>query len=58
MIVTKWDGSLPNGNSAPAGTYKLVVRALKIFGDRDGAKDQYDTLETPEFKIRYMSPSD
>ncbi|ROV99042.1 hypothetical protein VMCG_06618 [Cytospora schulzeri] len=48
-----WGGALSNGEQIPAGTYKLVIRALKIFGDRDKA-DDYETVETPEFSIRYM----
>lgn len=53
-ISTNWDGRLSNGNYAPAGTYKLVVRALKIFGDRNKA-DQYERAETAEFAIRYVN---
>jgi hypothetical protein len=51
---TNWDGRLASGEYAPAGSYKLVVRAMKIFGDRNSA-DDYETVETIEFGIRYTS---
>ncbi len=47
-----WDGRLGDGTYAPAGLYKIVVRALHIFGDRSKASD-YDTVETTQFRIRY-----
>lgn len=53
-FTTKWDGRISTGNYTPAGRYKLVARALKIFGDRNNVTD-YETLETVEFGIRYMS---
>jgi hypothetical protein len=51
-----WDGRLASGEYAPAGVYKLVVRALKIFGDRNKA-DDYETAETIEFGIQYIGAS-
>lgn len=51
-----WDGRLGSGEYAPAGTYKLVVRAMKIFGDRNNA-DDYETAETVEFGIQYGATS-
>lgn len=47
-----WDGLLQDGSAAPAGRYKLVVRALRIFGDAN-AKAQYDVQETVPFVIQY-----
>ncbi|KAG6364926.1 hypothetical protein INS49_006530 [Diaporthe citri] len=51
-----WDGRLATGEYAPAGVYKLVVRALKIFGDRNKA-DEYELVETTEFGIQYIGAS-
>lgn len=48
-----WDGRLATGDYAPEGTYKLVLRALKIFGDRNNAAD-YEVAETVEFGIKYL----
>ncbi|KND86555.1 Minor extracellular protease vpr, partial [Tolypocladium ophioglossoides CBS 100239] len=47
-----WDGRLDSGGYAPAGKYKFVVRALRIFGD---AKDkaEYDVSESSAFRIKY-----
>lgn len=51
-----WDGRLATGEYAPAGAYKLVVRALKIFGERNKA-DDYEVAETVEFGIQYIGAS-
>ncbi len=51
-----WDGSLSDGTYAPAGLYKLVIRALHIFGNRDKASD-YDVVESTPFRIRYHQNS-
>lgn len=51
-----WDGRLASGEYAPAGSYRLAVRALKIFGDRNSA-DDYELAETTEFSIRYSGAS-
>ncbi|KAK7711390.1 hypothetical protein SLS64_005413 [Diaporthe eres] len=51
-----WDGRLATGEYAPAGVYKLVIRALKIFGDRNKA-DDYELVETTEFGIQYIGAS-
>jgi len=48
-----WDGKLEDGTYLPAGLYKLVVRALRIFGDRTKASE-YDVVETTPFRIRYF----
>ncbi|POS74434.1 serine endopeptidase [Diaporthe helianthi] len=53
---SNWDGKLASGEYAPAGTYKFVVRAMKIFGDRNNAND-YETAETIEFGIQYAAGS-
>lgn len=54
LLTYLWDGRLANGDYAPEGTYKLVLRALKIFGDRNNA-DDYEVAETVDFGIKYMS---
>ncbi|KAF9890762.1 hypothetical protein FE257_005631 [Aspergillus nanangensis] len=51
-----WDGFLENGKMAPPGTYSLLVRALKIFGDEKNP-DDYDVVETPRFNLRYEGNS-
>lgn len=51
--TTSWDGRVSTGSYAPAGTYKMAVRALKIFGDQDNV-DDYEVLQTVEFGIQYM----
>lgn len=50
--VSSWDGLLDNGSVAPAGTYRLVVRALHIFGDA-GDAGEYDVASSVPFTIRY-----
>lgn len=52
VLLQSWDGRLEGGRIAPAGTYKLVMRALRIFGDPEVA-DDYDVKETVEFNLRY-----
>jgi hypothetical protein len=49
----RWDGTLEDGRFAPAGTYTLLIRALKIFGDESLVED-YETTETVPFTIRYQ----
>ena len=48
-----WDGKLDSGTYAPAGKYKFVARALRIYGDAR-KRGEYDVAETQGFKIRYM----
>jgi hypothetical protein len=47
-----WDGKLVDGTYAPSGTYKLAVKALRIFGDPK-VGSEYDSTETVAFRIRY-----
>jgi hypothetical protein len=49
-----WDGKLDDNSYAPSGMYKIVVRALHIFGDRSKAGD-YDSAELGPFRIKYMA---
>ena len=50
--VSRWNGLLQNGTVVPAGSYELVTRALRIFGDADN-EDDYDVATTVPFGIRY-----
>lgn len=47
-----WDGQLANGDYAPPGKYRLIARALRIFGDPDNDND-WDVSVGPGFKIQY-----
>ncbi|KYK56818.1 subtilisin-like serine protease PR1C [Drechmeria coniospora] len=47
-----WDGRLDSGKYAPAGKYKIIVRALRIFGNATDEAD-WDVVETPPFNIKY-----
>ncbi|KAL2270598.1 hypothetical protein VTJ83DRAFT_2782 [Remersonia thermophila] len=49
-----WDGKLEHGEFAPAGKYRLVVKALRIFGNPEN-KEDYDEAQSVEFNIRYLS---
>lgn len=49
-----WDGRLSTEDYAPAGTYRMRLRALKIFGDEENDAD-YEVYESPEFSISYLS---
>lgn len=48
-----WDGRLATDEYAPEGTYKFVVRTLKMFGDRNNV-DDYEVDELVEFGIKYL----
>jgi subtilisin family serine protease len=47
-------GQLGNGDYAPPGRYKVVMRALRIFGDEKNDND-WIVKETQSFGIRYGS---
>ncbi|KAH6898227.1 peptidase S8/S53 domain-containing protein [Thelonectria olida] len=47
-----WTGELADGTYAPAGMYKIVYRALKIFGNEKKTSD-WDKVESPAFAIKY-----
>lgn len=49
-----WEGQLDDGSYVPEGWYKLLVRALRIFGDVENSED-YDELETVLFELTYQS---
>ncbi|KAJ2956742.1 hypothetical protein NQ176_g11300 [Zarea fungicola] len=49
-----WDGSLNDGSYAPAGKYRLIVRALRVFGNPNKDSD-WDTAISPGFKIKYST---
>ncbi|TLS31204.1 hypothetical protein PpBr36_02178 [Pyricularia pennisetigena] len=50
----RWDGILDSGKYAPPGQYKIVFRALRVFGDSE-KKEEYDAVETVPFKIKYIN---
>jgi hypothetical protein len=52
-----WDGEMDDGRYAPAGQYKLAVKALRIFGNAEKA-GEYDAAETVPFAIEYLSSSE
>lgn len=45
-------GLLADGTVLPAGPYKLLVSALRVFGDPEGTED-WDVLETVPFNVEY-----
>lgn len=49
-----WDGMLDSGEYVPEGEYKFVVRALRIFGHADDARD-WDTSDSAPFHVKYNS---
>jgi len=49
---TLWDGTMADGTFAPAGTYKLSIEALHIYGDASDPS-QFDINESTAFSIRY-----
>ncbi|KID82619.1 subtilisin-like protease, partial [Metarhizium majus ARSEF 297] len=49
----KWNGRLDSGSYAPEGSYKLVVCALRIFGNPNNT-DDWDVNESPSIKITYQ----
>jgi subtilisin family serine protease len=55
MGIAVWDGSLAGtGEYVNEGSYKFVVRALRIFGDdSDGGVHFWDIVETVGFEIKY-----
>jgi len=55
LSPVNWDGKLDDGTYAPSGLYKIVFRALHIFGDRNKASE-YDVVESTPIRIRYMTP--
>ncbi|KAG7104758.1 Minor extracellular protease vpr like protein [Verticillium longisporum] len=55
-VVLTWDGQLDSEKYAPAGRYKFHVKVLRVFGDAEDP-DDYDTIETAAFSIRYEASS-
>ncbi len=51
-----WDGTLSSGVQVPAGYYRLLYRALKIFGDPNNNSD-YESWTSPVFGIEYGTVS-
>ena len=54
-VQLQWNGSVVNKTSlVPPGTYKFLVRVLKIFGT-DMSIDNYEEYSTPYFNVKYAS---
>ncbi|KAH6693523.1 minor extracellular protease vpr [Plectosphaerella plurivora] len=53
-VAETWDGILNSGQYAAEDNYKLVVRALRNFGDPNKAED-YQHWESPVFRIKYKA---
>lgn len=51
-FINAFTGMLTDGTIVPEGTYAFVVRALKIFGDRE-APDDNEVLRTVPFTLKY-----
>lgn len=51
-VTSPWDGQLESGNYAPPGKYRLIIRALRVFGDPNNEKD-WDTSVGNRFVIKY-----
>lgn len=49
----EWNGALASGQFAPPGRYKLVARALAVFGDADDVS-HWQAVESPFFTIVYV----
>ncbi|KAG5985825.1 hypothetical protein E4U52_000902 [Claviceps spartinae] len=47
-----WDGKLESGSYAPAGRYRFVVRALRLFGDASKPED-WDEATTQSLTLNY-----
>ncbi|KAF2796259.1 peptidase [Melanomma pulvis-pyrius CBS 109.77] len=54
VVAVPWDGTLANGKLAPAGKYKIMLRALKITGDVRNEHD-YERFDTGYFEIKYST---
>lgn len=51
-FITAFTGMTAEGTVVPPGRYKFLVRALKIFGDRNKAED-YETISMVPFNLKY-----
>lgn len=51
-FINAFTGMLTDGTIVPEGTYAFVVRALKIFGDREEPDDS-EVLRTVPFTLKY-----
>lgn len=47
-----WNGTLSTGVRVPAGSYRMLLRVLKISGNRKDGND-YETWTSPRFNIIY-----
>ncbi|KAK2595506.1 hypothetical protein QQS21_006781 [Conoideocrella luteorostrata] len=52
-IRGEWDGSFSKGRYVPLGRYKIVARALAIFGDANNVS-HWQTIESPILSASYL----
>ncbi|KAL6411659.1 subtilisin-like protease [Ilyonectria robusta] len=52
VALIPWDGQLEDGTYTPAGTYTIVIKALKIFGNETN-QDDYQAISSQPFSIVY-----
>ncbi|RSL59936.1 hypothetical protein CEP54_007075 [Fusarium duplospermum] len=51
-FIEYFSGMLESGSRAPEGSYKLLLRALNVFGDPENPKD-WSSIETVPFQLKY-----
>ncbi|KAH8895452.1 subtilisin-like protein [Thozetella sp. PMI_491] len=56
FFITPFSGMTQEGTILPPGSYRMVVRILKIFGDRENP-DDYRTITLEPFSIKYQCKS-
>ncbi|KAH8714724.1 subtilisin-like serine protease PR1C [Ilyonectria robusta] len=52
VALIPWDGQLEDRTYTPAGTYTIVIKALKIFGNETN-QDDYQAISSQPFSIVY-----
>lgn len=48
----RWNGQFSDGHFAPEGSYKVLVKALRLWGDKANMTD-WDEAVTPPFVLKY-----
>ena len=51
-IFRNFVGMTAEGNIVPNGSYKFVLSAVRVYGDKDN-EDDWDVVELPAFNIKY-----
>lgn len=52
LVVESWRGELAEGLFVPEGNYMFLVRALKVFGNKNKEED-YEVVRTEGFGVSY-----